>query len=341
MIMCVTTTTIIISIVNAIILFTSDLTYSFSPTYISMQFFKMTHPPMRFAAMSEAWGTNLIKVLVRVHRGFYQAWSGLDFDKRIISRVGEILGSMKDPSAAKVYVTGHSLGGALATLGAHALRVAYSDQPLCVYTYGQPRVGNNAFAHEYNELVPEHFAVINDQDPVTRIPKASYKRVGNRILVNGLGDIAVRPTYLEMQIINHAAAGEVKDHYLEAYRASIIQVIHSQFTQRQLRNGKPGASALAREVDLNMALMAVNMELESLEDPTLEPTTQEEHRRIMKKTVKRQRSFTCGPSSTGCGCGGGGRRRQSGSEHAEDHHDERIVKLDSLKDEIPGSVSKK
>ena len=50
-------------------------------------------------------------------------------------------------------------------------------------------------------IVPDHFAVINGQDPVSRVPKGYYKRVGNRIIIDNLGDIIVRPTYLEMHLI--------------------------------------------------------------------------------------------------------------------------------------------
>lgn len=35
--------------------------------------------------------------------------------------------------------------------------------PSQVYTFGAPRVGNHAFAREFNEKVPELWNVINDQ----------------------------------------------------------------------------------------------------------------------------------------------------------------------------------
>jgi predicted lipase len=55
----------------------------------------------------------------------------------------------------QVYVTGHSLGGALATLCAYELcnrapskRAHYS---VTMYTYGAPRVGNKTFADSFNK----------------------------------------------------------------------------------------------------------------------------------------------------------------------------------------------
>lgn len=46
---------------------------------------------------------------------------------------------------AKLYVTGHSLGGALAILCTADLKNVFGNVDL-TYTYGQPRVGNQAFA---------------------------------------------------------------------------------------------------------------------------------------------------------------------------------------------------
>ena len=66
---------------------------------------------------------------------------------------------------------GHSLGGALAELAAHSLVSRLSGQPyaeaisqrMCCYTFGAPRVGNAAWADEYETLVPATFHIINDQ----------------------------------------------------------------------------------------------------------------------------------------------------------------------------------
>ena len=61
---------------------------------------------------------------------------------------------------------GHSLGGALATLAALEIRQACPDHSkldISCYTFGAPRTGNHAFAHEYNEGVPDTWGIINDQ----------------------------------------------------------------------------------------------------------------------------------------------------------------------------------
>lgn len=68
-----------------------------------------------------------------------------------------------------VWVTGHSLGGALALLGAARLKAA-NISPF-VYTYGQPRVGLADFAERYALELPERtWRFVNQMDIVTRIP---------------------------------------------------------------------------------------------------------------------------------------------------------------------------
>ena len=67
----------------------------------------------------------------------------------------------------QILVTGHSLGGALATLAAYDISramewVSKPTKVIC-YTFGAPRVGNHAFAHTYNKMVSETWNIVNDQ----------------------------------------------------------------------------------------------------------------------------------------------------------------------------------
>jgi hypothetical protein len=55
------------------------------------------------------------------------------------------------PSGGKVFVTGHSLGGALEALIARHVSAELPAEVGAVYTFGMPRPGNQAFADGYNE----------------------------------------------------------------------------------------------------------------------------------------------------------------------------------------------
>jgi predicted lipase len=69
--------------------------------------------------------------------------------------------------AMQVYLTGHSLGGALATLAAFdvtkALKHCGRPTSVACYAFGSPRTGNHEFAREYTATVPDTWNIINDQ----------------------------------------------------------------------------------------------------------------------------------------------------------------------------------
>ncbi|XP_046841494.1 lipase ZK262.3-like isoform X4 [Xenia sp. Carnegie-2017] len=72
----------------------------------------------------------------------------------------------------KVWVTGHSLGGAMASLASTALisEGHTSKSNLYMYTFGQPRVGNYDYALAHDKFVPISFRVTHYRDPVVHLP---------------------------------------------------------------------------------------------------------------------------------------------------------------------------
>ena len=68
----------------------------------------------------------------------------------------------------KVVVTGHSLGGAVATLATAYIRKAGYAADL--YTYGSPRVGNDAFVAFVTDQPGAEYRVTHTDDPVPRLP---------------------------------------------------------------------------------------------------------------------------------------------------------------------------
>ena len=72
----------------------------------------------------------------------------------------------------KVWVTGHSLGGALASLASTALLHdgSTTKSKLLMYTFGQPRVGDYQYALRHDKLVPISFRVTHYRDVVVHLP---------------------------------------------------------------------------------------------------------------------------------------------------------------------------
>lgn len=89
------------------------------------------------------------------------------------------------------YITGHSLGGAVATLSAMeiALNVPKIRPQLRLYTYGAPRVGDRTFAQAHSQLIPNSYRIVNLSDSVPLVPPikientfttANYAHVGQK-----------------------------------------------------------------------------------------------------------------------------------------------------------------
>jgi len=73
-------------------------------------------------------------------------------------------------SNPKVYVTGHSLGGALASLAATLLYDSnIATQPI-VYTFGQPRTGDYTYAVGFDSIIKTAWRVVHYIDPVPHLP---------------------------------------------------------------------------------------------------------------------------------------------------------------------------
>ncbi len=110
----------------------------------------------------------------RIHRGFHEAVEAID---------ESLAAALGDEQGMRLWVTGHSLGGALAELW--ALRALERGHEIAgVYTFGQPRVGDAAFAAYYDSLLrPRTFRVVHGDDVVPRIPwlLAKYRHAGNEI----------------------------------------------------------------------------------------------------------------------------------------------------------------
>lgn len=97
--------------------------------------------------------------------------------------------------ANRVIITGHSLGGALASLAAFDLKYINPDTNLTVYTFASPRVGDIAFASNFNKMVTRSYRVQNMYDPVPRFPTTyqGYEHVKKEILIDGQNCIINAP----------------------------------------------------------------------------------------------------------------------------------------------------
>jgi predicted lipase len=78
-----------------------------------------------------------------------------------------------NPSATLV-ITGHSLGGALASLAAFDLKQITGITSKEVYTFGSPRVGDSGFASAYQQRVNTTWRMTNHKDIVPHLPPKGF-----------------------------------------------------------------------------------------------------------------------------------------------------------------------
>lgn len=93
-------------------------------------------------------------------------------------------------SNRKVWIAGHSLGAAMATI---ITTRCYEDETLAnpiLFTYGSPRVGNHEYIDHMNSLNIEHYRWVNNADIVTRNPLYPYRHHGKLNYFDHHGNIA-------------------------------------------------------------------------------------------------------------------------------------------------------
>jgi len=101
-----------------------------------------------------------------VHSGFYGSWQSIK------SQVEQVT-SNACKTGTPLHMTGHSLGGAIATIAAFELH-RKGCKVATAYTFGGPRAGNNAFAVAFNALDIKQFRVVNGRDPVPHLPPTGF-----------------------------------------------------------------------------------------------------------------------------------------------------------------------
>ncbi len=142
-------------------------TYSWSNVLADLKIWRVTYPPC-----PKDCG---------VHNGFFHYYNNIK------AKLDETVDAVSRNSAPglKIVVTGHSLGGAVATLyAAHILQRWHKYKGnVQLVTYGSPRVGNKAFVKYINNLLETKniYRIKYKNNPVTYIPLTSwgYQHVGD------------------------------------------------------------------------------------------------------------------------------------------------------------------
>ena len=152
---------------------------------------------------------------IKVHSGFYKQLTENNVYDNIVSEVKHLIAKYPDFS---IYITGHSLGGALSTLFGYMLSNEIDNQ-ITVVSFASPRVGNYEWKQSFDSKPNlTHYRVTNNRDIVTAFPLYRYHHVGHNIrLFNNKYDLIesnVKRSWYEETIFT---CWRVSDHDCELY----------------------------------------------------------------------------------------------------------------------------
>lgn len=153
-----------------------------------------------------------------VHSGFLTAFH------RLSNEIGsDLIAQRSFPKP--LFLTGHSLGGALALLAAEFYETC-GYFPTAVYSFGTPRAGNEKFVELMDHIrkVP-HFRLTNNRDVVPHVPPwfAGYRHQGENWHIDSRGNLSRRPAMVWrlLTFLRGLFGGGFSDHSINNYIARL------------------------------------------------------------------------------------------------------------------------
>lgn len=196
--------------------------------------------PVPFYGIDRNGEIDQTKFLGYVHGGFANALDGIWKD---VYQVAKNFGRR-----GPLFVTGHSLGGALATLAAARLMSAPENfQVRGLFTFGSPRVGADSFVDataRMSQSGSQIFRFVNSDDAVAVVPSVpvppritKWKHVGKLHWLDSRGalytdDIAANRASSTIWT-KHLSSSWVNDHLMTSYLPKLEKLIYPRTAQCQ------------------------------------------------------------------------------------------------------------
>lgn len=171
-----------------------------------------------------------------VHAGFLKSWIDVakDVDDRIAATRSDNLRAalLTGKPTGRVVFTGHSLGGALATLAALHWQRDNPQSDVSVFTYGSPRVGFKSFARLFDDTFPDVTRVVHDDDLVPQVPVSPFCHCGTELRIDNAGNLIGpvkqwwrRLLGYERELVDDLDGCALKEHFISNYLLAIEAAI--------------------------------------------------------------------------------------------------------------------
>jgi len=170
---------------------------------------------------------NPVDSKIHVHAGFRNKYLSVH------QMIEDVL-SLHETYYDTIVATGHSLGGALATIACPVLAEAFPNKRIECMTFGAPRAGNEHFVKWFKSKVTSNLRFVNSKDPVPSLPFSGrfhhtvdatmMKRIGGGTLTR-IPDNPVGTRFLRA-VQNIELSQIMKEHDLETYIDRINKFIN-------------------------------------------------------------------------------------------------------------------
>ena len=146
-----------------------------------------------------------------MHKGYWSQLFMTNLYYRIFTQLQLILNQNPE---YKLFITGHSAGGALSTLLGYLLSCDMPAQKIQIVSFASPRIGNYGFKCDFdNKANLSHHRVTNRNDLVTATPLLNYYHCGNKI-------------YLRSKESILCYRSNVWTHSTDSYHANLLDTIY-------------------------------------------------------------------------------------------------------------------
>lgn len=188
---------------------------------------------------------------VQVHSGFLGAYDSVR--TRLLSLIKMSIGvtdsDVIPDHSWKVYITGHSLGGALATLLALELSSSQLAKrgaiSVTMYNFGSPRVGNRRFAQIYNEKVIDSWRVVNYRDIIPTVPRLmGYCHVAHPVylatggLKNSMENAELLEDGYQIDVAGEYTPDALVNEFMKGEKELVERILHTEINLfRSIRDG--------------------------------------------------------------------------------------------------------
>ena len=142
----------------------------------------------------------------KVHSGFLECF---------LSVKHQIFKLIKD-DPRPIFLTGHSLGGAIATLAALSIKIFHYNTNLTCVTFGSPKPGNKCFAQLYSDLEIPTYRIVNSSDIVPSLPRwwqGDYHHVCPAYPIGVINKFSV-----------FGLRSKIKNHYVNEYVMALSKI---------------------------------------------------------------------------------------------------------------------